>query len=477
MVMDLVAGVDSSTQSTKVLLCRADDGMVLGSASAPHPDGTQCHPDRWWEALTSAGRELLERADAVGVAAQQHGMVVLDSAGAVIRDAMLWNDVKSAPQAAALVTEFGGADEWAARTGSVPTMSFTVTKLRWLAENEPANAARVHRVLLPHDWLTWRLAGGGSVASGVFGASGAFVEPTTDRGDASGTGYFSPAEGAWLPEYAERALGRPVALPRVAGPCEIVGRTSWGAALSAGTGDNMGAALGLGLLDGDVAVSIGTSGTAYAVTARGSADPTGLVCGFADATGRFLPLACTINAARVLDATALMLGVSPAGLAELALAGPAGAAGVTLLPYLDGERTPNRPAANGVMRGLTTSNMTRENMARAAVEGVLCSVADAIDFLRPCGITPARVVLTGGAAKSAAVREIAPGIFGLPVAVPEAAEYVALGAARQAAWALSGAASPPAWPAPASVTYEATATPEVRDRYAALRDDAAAWQV
>jgi xylulokinase len=464
--MDLVAGVDSSTQSTKVLLCRAEDGTVVGSASAPHPAGTECPPDRWWEALTSAGRDLLQRAAAIGVAAQQHGMVVLDDSGAVIRDAMLWNDVKSAPQAAALVSEFGGAAEWAARTGSVPTMSFTVTKLRWLAENEPGHAARVHRVLLPHDWLTWKLAGGDPRA-----------EPTTDRGDASGTGYFSPAEGAWLPDYAERALGRPVALPRVARPAEIVGRTPWGAALSAGTGDNMGAALGLGLLDGDVAVSIGTSGTAYAAAAKESADPTGLVCGFADATGRFLPLACTINAARVLDVTAAMLGVSAAELAGLALAAPAGAEGVTLLPYLDGERTPNRPAANGVLRGLTTANMTRENIARAAVEAVLCSLADAIDCLRPCGITPGRVVLTGGAAKSAAVRQIAPAIFGLPVAVPEAAEYVALGAARQAAWALSGAPEPPSWPTQATVTYEATATPEVRERYAALRDDAAAWQL
>ena len=195
--MDLVAGVDSSTQSTKVLLCRAEDGTVVGSASAPHPAGTECPPERWWEALTAAGRDLLERAAAVGVAAQQHGMVVLDDSGAVIRDAMLWNDVKSAPQAAALVTEFGGPAEWAAVTGSVPTMSFTVTKLRWLAENEPAHAARVHRVLLPHDWLTWRLAGGDPRS-----------EPTTDRGDASGTGYFSPAEGAWRPDYAERALGR-----------------------------------------------------------------------------------------------------------------------------------------------------------------------------------------------------------------------------------------------------------------------------
>jgi xylulokinase len=467
--MKLVAGVDSSTQSTKVVLVRAADGTVVASASAPHPEGTECPPDKWWEALNAAGRGLLGQAAAVGVAGQQHGMVVLDDDGSVIRPAMLWNDVKSAPQAAALVDEFGGPQEWAARTGSVPSMSFTVTKLRWLAEREPEHAARVARVLLPHDWLTWRLAGGGPGA-------GASIEATTDRGDASGTGYYSPAENSWLPEFAERALGHPVALPRVAGPAEVVGRTSWGAVISAGTGDNMGAALGMGLAEGDVTVSIGTSGTAFAVSRTPSADPTGMVSGFADATGRFLPLACTMNAARVLVVTARMLGVSTAGLSDLALKAAPGADGLVLLPYLDGERTPNRPNANGVLRGLTTANATPENLARAAVEGILCSLADAIDCLRPCGITPARILLTGGAVNSAAVREIAPTIFGLPVVIPEPAEYVALGAARQAAWALAGTAEPPAWSAAPSTTHTGRAVAEVREQYAELRNDAGAWQ-
>jgi xylulokinase len=477
--VNLVAGVDSSTQSTKVLLCRADDGSVVAEAAAPHPDGTECPPDRWWEALTAAGRDLLERADAVGVAAQQHGMVVLDDDGAVIRPAMLWNDVKSAPQARALVAELGGPAEWAKRTGSVPTMSFTVTKLRWLAENEPDNARRTRRVLLPHDWLTWRLAGGGAAPAGD-----PALDPTTDRGDASGTGYFSPADGTWLPDYAATALGHPVLLPRVAGPSDVVGRTSWGAVLSAGTGDNMGAALGLGLGDGDVVVSIGTSGTAYAVTARPATDPSGLVAGFADATGKFLPLVATVNAARVLDVTARLLGVDAAVFSALALAASPGADGLTLLPYLDGERSPNRPSANGVLRGLTSGNATQANLVRAAVEAVLCSLADAIDYLRAAtGITPGRVVLIGGAARSPAIRALAPGVFGMPVTVPEAAEYVALGAARQAAWALAassgsgaGSAGPPDWPARPAQTYEGAPVPEVRERYAALRDDAAAWQ-
>jgi xylulokinase len=467
----LVAGVDSSTQSTKVLLCQATDGAVVAQASAPHPDGTECDPERWWQALGEAGQGLLERAAAVGVAAQQHGMIVLDESGAVIRPAMLWNDVKSAPQAAELIQELGGSAAWATRTGSVPTMSFTVTKLRWLAENEPGHAERTRRVLLPHDWLTWRLAGGRAGRAGE-------IQPATDRGDASGTGYFYPADSVWLPDILQRALGHGAELPRVAGPSEVVGQTSWGALLSAGTGDNMGAALGLGLSEGDMAVSIGTSGTAYLASPRPSSDASGAVCGFADATGQFLPLVCTVNAARVLDATARMLGTDAAGLADRALAAAPGAGGLVLLPYLDGERTPNRPAANGVLRGLTTHNATPENLARAAVEAVLCSLADAIDHVTlVTGISPRRVMLTGGAARSAAIRAFAPAIFGVPVTVPEPAEDVALGAARQAAWALAGTAGLPDWPARPAQAYEADLLPHVREQYAALRDDAAAWQL
>jgi xylulokinase len=462
----LVAGVDSSTQSTKVLLCQADDGVIVGQASAPHPDGTECDPELWWQALAKAGAGLLDRADAIGVAAQQHGMVVLDETGQVIRPALLWNDVRSAPQARALISELGGPQQWARQTGSVPTASFTITKLRWLAEHEPDAAARTAHVLLPHDWLTWRLAG--RPATG----------PTTDRGDASGTGYFSPATGRWLPEMAEAALGRPTGLPRLAAPAEIVGRTAAGAVLSAGTGDNMGAALGLSLDPGEVVVSIGTSGTAYAVAARAAADVTGAVAGFADATGHFLPLVATINAARVLTVTARMLGTDVHGLDRLALAAPPGAQGLTLLPYLDGERSPNRPDAHGVLRGMTSSNTTPENLARAAVEAVLCSLADAIDNLADCGIVAQRVILIGGAARSPAVRAIAPAIFGVPVTVPEPAEYVALGAARQAAWALSGADLPPDWPpAGPGTEYVAEPSPEVRQQYAALRDATAGWNI
>ncbi|SFO43919.1 MULTISPECIES: xylulokinase [Actinomadura] len=457
MTGSLVAGVDSSTQSTKVVLCRAEDGTVVAEASAPHPDGTECHPDHWWAALSQV-RELLERADAVAVAAQQHGMVALDGAGDVVRPALLWNDTRSAPQARALVAELGGPKSWAERTGSVPLASFTVTKLRWMAEHEPGNARRTERVMLPHDWLTLRL-----------GAR----EPVTDRGDASGTGYWSPATGAYLPELLRAALGHDAEPPRVAAPGERVGETAWGAALGPGTGDNMGAALGLGLRPGDVVVSIGTSGTAFAVAADPAADPSGLVAGFADATGRFLPLVCTLNAARILSAAAAMTGASLDELSALALAAGPGAGGVTLLPYLDGERTPDRPDATGVLAGLTTANATRENLARAAVEALLCSLADAVDHLAAQGVRPRRTLLIGGGARSAAVRALAPAILGTPVTVPEPAEYVALGAARQAAWVLAGTPEPPAWPAPPATEHTSEHSgAEVRERYAALRDSA-----
>jgi xylulokinase len=432
----LVAGVDSSTQSTKVVVVDARTGAVVRTGRAAHPDTTEIDPQVWWEAFTEATDGLLEGVQAIGVGGQQHGMVTLDEAGEVVRPALLWNDTRSAQAAGELVEELGGSKVWAEAVGSVPVASFTVTKLRWMAEHEPELADRVVRVVLPHDWLTWRLLGGGQGG----------VEPVTDRGDASGTGYFSPAEGSYRHDLLSHAFGgRTPELPRVLGPADAAGRTPGGMLVSAGTGDNMAAALALGLGEGDVVVSLGTSGTVFGVCPRASADATGIIAGFADATGKFLPLACTLNAARVLTATAAMLDVDLAGLDRLALAAKSGAGGLTLLPYLDGERTPNLPDAAGSLHGLRRSNMTPENLARAAVEGMLCGLAAGLDAVRAEGITVRRVLLIGGAAQSAAVRAIAPIVFGVPIAVPEPAEHVALGAARQAAWVLAGTAEPPAW--------------------------------
>lgn len=461
--MTLVAGVDSSTQSCKVVVRDAETGALVREGRAAHPDGTEVHPDAWWRALTEAAEQAGGLADvaAVAVGAQQHGMVCLDEQGAVVRPALLWNDTRSAGAALDLIKEYGGPEFWAQAVGVVPVASFTITKLRWLATHEPENAARTHTVCLPHDWLTWRLAGGGDPTT-----------VTTDRGDASGTGYWSAATGAYRPDLLRAALGRDAGVPRVVGPAEVAGQATSGALLGPGTGDNAAAAFGLGAAQGDMVVSIGTSGAVFAPTSEPIADASGTVAGFADAAGGFLPLACTLNAARVLDATARALGVSLAELSELALSAPAGAGGATLVPYLEGERTPNRPLATGSLHGLTLATLTPAYLARAAVEGMLCALADGLDAVlaQAPGATLNRVTLVGGGARSEAVRRIAPSIFGVPVAVPPPGEYVADGAARQAAWVASGIAEPPQWTIPGVQTYEADPTPQVRERYAQARD-------
>jgi len=464
--MPLVAGVDSSTQSCKVVIRDASSGALIREGRAAHPDGTEIDPAHWWTALGSAVQQAggLDDVDAVSIGGQQHGMVALDAEGAVVRDALLWNDTRSAPQAERLVTDLGGNQAWVDAVGVVPVASFTITKLAWLAENEPGNAARVAAVALPHDWLTWRLTG-----------AGALEELTTDRGDASGTGYFSAATDSYRRDLFALALGHDALLPRVLHPAQSAGTLvaqgfSPGVQLGAGTGDNAAAALGLGAVPGDVVVSIGTSGVVSAVATTPSADPSGEVAGFADATGRFLPLVCTLNAARVLDATARILGVDHDRLSELALSAPAGAGGLVLVPYLEGERTPNRPDATGSLHGLTLGTSDPAHLARAAIEGLLCGLADGLDALRAQGVSPQRVFLVGGGARSAALRAIAPAVFGCPVIVPVPGEYVADGAVRQAAWMLSGAPEPPQWPLAGAQTYEADPTPRVRERYAEVRD-------
>ncbi|MEV0262021.1 xylulokinase [Streptomyces sp. NPDC050617] len=462
--MPTVAGVDSSTQSCKVVVCDADTGEVLHQGRASHPDGTEVDPEAWWQALRTAGGDLLADVDAVAVAGQQHGLVALDGQGAPVRDALLWNDTRSAGAAADLVAELGGPERWAEAVGTVPLAAITVAKLRWMAEHESALADRTAQVMLPHDWLTWRLRGG----------PGSGAEPVTDRGDASGTGYWSPAAGDYRRDLLSLAFGgRSPALPRVLAPYESAGRTPHGALVAPGTGDNMGAALGLGIGPGDVVVSLGTSGTVFAVSEEPTVDPSGAVAGFADATGRFLPLVCTLNAARVLSSTARMIGTGLGDIDLLARTAEPGADGLVFLPYLGGERTPNLPDATGSLVGLRTDNMRPPQLARAAVEGMLCNMAEALDELRGRGVDARRVLLIGGAAKAPVVGEIAAEIFGAPVTVPEPEEYVALGAARQAAWALAGTPEPPSWPLTGSRLIPAPADGEpgrrVRAAYARAR--------
>jgi xylulokinase len=422
-------------------------------------------PVAWDTALAAAVAQAggLDDVAAASVAGQQHGMVCLDEAGQVVRPALLWNDTRSAGAAADLISDLGGGDAgqraWADAVGLVPVASFTVTKLRWLAVHEKENAARTAAVCLPHDWLTWRLAG----APGLAGLR-------TDRSDASGTGYWSAATGEYRTDLLRLAMGRDdVVLPDVLGPTDTAGELGGGAPLGPGAGDNAAAALGAGAEAGDVIVSIGTSGTVFSVADVPAADPSGIVAGFADTTGRYLPLVCTLNAARVLDAAAAMLRVDHARLSALALSAPPGADGLVLVPYLEGERTPNRPLATGAVHGLTLRTSTPAHLARAAVEGMLCALADGLDAMTGQGATVNRVILVGGGARSEAVRRIAPTIFGCPVLVPPPGEYVADGAARQAAWVALGGDRPPSWSSGSVEAYEAEPAPAVRERYAVAR--------
>ena len=429
--MPFVVGVDSSTTACKVQVRDGESGAVVSTGRAPHPHTapprSEQHPSDWESAFHRAcelaGVPETYRPDAIAIAAQQHGLVVLGPHGEVLRPAKLWNDTESATDAQALVHALsGGATAWAAACGSVPLASFTIAKLLWLRRCEPDVFRRTESVMLPHDWLSFRLTG----------------RRSTDRGDASGTGYWSPREGRYrddLLELVDPEREWDSMVPEVLGPHAVAGE--WrgvGGAVAPGTGDNMAAALALGLRPGDLALSLGTSGTAFRVSDEPATDPTGSVAGFADATGHFLPLVCTLNATKVTDAVARLLGADMERYDAMALDAPPGAQGLVLVPHLDGERTPNRPGATGTLTGIRC-DVTGPLLARAAVEGVVCNLLAAADSL---GRVDGRVFLVGGASRSAAYRRVVADLTGHRVVVPAEPELVAAGAAVQAAAVLLG---------------------------------------
>jgi xylulokinase len=459
--MSLVAGVDSSTQSCTVVIRDAATGEHVRSGRAPHPPGTEVDPAGWWDALQAALAQAggLEGVEAIAVAGQQHGMVCLDSDGEVVRPALLWNDTRRRSRPTDLVAELG-AQEWADATGTLPVASITATKLRWLARHEPENAARTAAVVcLPHDWLTWKLRG-----------TGALDDLVTDRGDASGTGYFSAADQR-LPARPAGAGLRPVRRRPAAGarPGEAAGRTPDGVLLGPGTGDNAGAALGLGAGKATSWCHSARPGVVSAVSRTPTGDPTGIIAGFASASGEYLPLVCTLNAARVLDAGTRVLGVDHAGLAKLALDAPAGAGGLVLVPYLEGERTPNKPDSTGRCTGSRSARPRPRTWPGPPSRGCCAgSPTRSTPCSRRTCRSSGRSWWAGRPARRR--RRIAPAVLALPVDRPTPGEYVADGAARQAAWVLSGADAPPEWAAAGQERFTAEPTPHVRERYAQARD-------
>ncbi|MGW0734843.1 xylulokinase [Streptomyces sp. NPDC002851] len=452
----LVVGVDSSTQSTKALVVDAATGRVVASGQAPHTvrsiaaggaggaggsgGGHESDPAQWWDALVEAVRQCgpaAHEAAAVAVGGQQHGLVTLDTDHRPVRPALLWNDVRSAPQSERLIADLGGGKAWAERIGSVPAPAFTVTKWAWLREHEPEAAAATAAVRLPHDYLTERLTG----------------EGTTDRGDASGTGWWAAPSESYDTGILDMVGLDPALLPRVVRPGEVAGTVrrlpelpfAKGVLVAAGTGDNAAAALGLGLRPGTPVLSLGTSGTVYAVSPERPADPTGTVAGFADARGDWLPLACTLNCTLAVDKVAALLGLDREAVE------PGGSVG--LLPFLDGERTPNLPGASGLLHGLR-HDTTGGQVLQAAYDGAVFMLLRALGLVLGPGAGAsatdrstdraadsadvAPLVLIGGGARGRAWQETVRRLSGRPVRIPEARELVALGAAAQAAGLLTG---------------------------------------
>jgi xylulokinase len=470
--MGIVAGLDSSSDFTRIVVCDTDTGAVLRQGYAPHPmEGrpSDVDPQAWLLSLgEAAGGGLLEGVQAIGVSAQQNALVPLDAQGNTVRPAMIGGDKRAQVAAADLIDALGGREAWAQAVGSVPGAAQPVTKLRWLAKSEPENARRTAVLLQAHDWLVWQLLGRP-------------VRRTTDRGGASGTGYWSAATGAYRPDLVELALGHQAMLPEVIGPSEAAGTTPEGLLISAGTGETMAAAFGLGIGMGDAVVSLGASGSVMAVHPEALADQSGMITSLADATGMHLPVVTTLNAVRTLRGTAELLGLPDLeSLSELAMKSTPGSHGLVMLPYLEGERTPNLPHTAGTIAGLRRESMRPEHLARAAFEGMLCGLADALDVLRGRGVEVRRIFLLGPAAELPAVQSAAPALFGAQVVVPQPADYTAIGAARQAAWALGVSQgtldprTPPSWRGAAAQVLEPgeelAVGQAVRQQFVAVRE-------
>lgn len=473
-------GVDCGTQSTKVVLCDPTTGAVISIGRAPHElierdDGTrEQHPQWWIEALRTAVRDAMrdERFEigGIGVSGQQHGLVCVDRNDRPVRAAKLWNDTTTVRECADLTRKLGGDSRVLELIGNLILPGYTAPKIAWLAAHEPQAYARTARMCLPHDFLNLWLTG----------------EFITESGDASGTAYFDVRAR----RYSDAVLAAidatrdwVHALPSIAPSLSIAGTLRREAAeslgleagipVSAGGGDNMMAAIGSDVtVEGPVAVSLGTSGTVFAYRGEVAVDPLGEAAAFCDSTGGWLPLAATLNCTSATEWVRELFAMDHAAV-DLAIAG-GGAPGLAFLPYLSGERTPNRPKGAGMFVGLRPSH-GRDEIVHAVVEGVTFGLAYALDALRRAGVVPSEVTLIGGGAASDAWAQLCADVFDLPVLRPAIVEAAASGAARQAQWAVEK--TRPDLAVASSERFIPRRRPELREaaaRMAALRKMAAA---
>ncbi len=440
--MSIYLGIDSGTQSTKCVAYDLDAGRVVAEARAPHqligglpPGHMEQHPQEWAAALEQVLAEVAAKVDGsrvrgIGVSGQQHGFVPLDEHGAVIRPAKLWCDTSTAPECALLTRKLGGPRAVIRETGLPFLPGYTAPKILWLKRHEPANFRRLRHVLLPHDFLNFHLTG----------------SYTMEAGDASGTALFDVRRRRWsalvcaaidrrllssLPAIRDSREAAGMLKPELARRLGFTGEV----VVAAGGGDNMMGAIGTGnVAPGVVTASFGTSGTIYAFSRQAVVDPQGEIAAFCSSTGGWLPLLCTMNVTLVTEQIRRLFGADHPAMERAVGAVPAGADGLLLLPYFDGERTPNLPHGRGVLFGVTRHNTTPGHLMRAAMEGVTMGMNYGLRRLGELGIRPREIRLTGGGAKSATWRQIMADVFGVPVVKMTEDEGAALGGALQAAW-------------------------------------------
>jgi len=442
---DYFIGIDSGTQSTKTILLDTESGKAVASASAAYDliDGLPAghkeqHPSEWVAAARATIKTVLDRAGvdrsrvrAIGVSGQQHGFVALDENDRVIRAAKLWCDTSTSPECAEIIAQLGGLEQTIAAVGNGIPAGFTASKILWLKRHEPEHYARLRTILLPHDYLNFWLTG----------------RKTMECGDASGTALLDVRHRAWSHAVIEAIDPRlaemlPPLIPAdgIAGTLRRELADEFGLSdavvVSAGGGDNMMGAIGTGnVREGVVTVSLGTSGTIYACAERPVIDPHGEVAAFCDSTGRWLPLVCTMNVTVATEMVRERFGLSHEGLSEMAGSVAAGADGLLLIPFFEGERTPNVPDGTGVYFGLREQAFSVPHFARAAMEGTTLGLNYGLGRLRELGIEPREIRATGGGSRSPVWRQILADVFNAEVVSVKNEEGAAFGAALQAMWA------------------------------------------
>ena len=438
-------GIDSGTQSTKSIVLDLETGEVIAQASQAYDliDGLPAghleqHPSDWIDAVENTIADCLSQLGdrkselrGIGVSGQQHGLVVLDENDEVVRPAKLWCDTSTVEQCGQYEAQFGGVSGLIEKAGNAMLPGYTIPKLLWLKQNEPDNFAKTKTILLPHDYINFRLSGTKRMEYGDASGMG-ILNVRTREWDADLVDFVDPRVREMLPTLGSSNAIHGTLLPALA--------EKWGVSsdviVSSGGGDNMMGAIGTGnIADGTITASFGTSGTLYGCAEKPIIDPNGEIAAFCDSTDRWLPLACTMNVTVVTEQVRSWFGWDLAELEQQVASVPAGADGVSFLPYLNGERTPNLPNGTGVLHGLGGNSASPAHLARAAMEGATLGLAYGLRRFDALGLTPSEIRLTGGGSKSAIWRQISADVFGVPVVGLATAEGASLGGAIQAAHA------------------------------------------